>query len=382
MTPLLSIVIPTKDRQKYLIPLLKTLNTFKRNDFEVIIQDNSTNNDEIVEYLNSINDYRFKYHYIKRNLSIIENSNHAVLNSSGKFITFIGDDDGIIPLLLDYIDYIDANNIDALLPKCADYRWPDIKHKYKQLNQNGVVTYYKLNKKATLICPKRELMKSIRSGGFSLFNMPRLYHGVVSKEILEIVYKINGTYFPGPSPDMSSSVSIALNINRCLYVKLPLIISGKGYNSSTGQGLRKLNVKKITDVPWLPEDTLISWDKNIPKIWTGQTIWGESLIRSLDSNGRKDLVEKFNYSALYGNLLAKNPHLYKLIIPYIKLKNILSILFNFLFIVCKRIYCLYSNHIKSKIFKNTIYKKDRLHSINECINYLDSLCINNNFRDV
>ena len=52
MTPLLSIVVPTKNRYIYLFELIKLLASFKRTDFEMVIQDNSTNNKQFIDNIN------------------------------------------------------------------------------------------------------------------------------------------------------------------------------------------------------------------------------------------------------------------------------------------------------------------------------------------
>jgi hypothetical protein len=38
-----------------------------------------------------------------------------------------------------------------------------------------------------------------------------------------------------------------------------------------------------------------------------------------------DLAQAFNYSALYGNLIARNPHLYQIVKPFIRTNNIFQI---------------------------------------------------------
>ena len=49
MKPLLSIIIPTKDRYNTLIPVLEGLvRDFLKSDVEFVIQDNTENNNEIL----------------------------------------------------------------------------------------------------------------------------------------------------------------------------------------------------------------------------------------------------------------------------------------------------------------------------------------------
>ena len=51
MRPLLSIVIPTKNRYFTLINLVEKLLTWDNDDYEVVVQDNSEDNSDIIDFL-------------------------------------------------------------------------------------------------------------------------------------------------------------------------------------------------------------------------------------------------------------------------------------------------------------------------------------------
>ena len=46
---LLSIVVPTKNRYYYLKSLIKLVQSFNSNEIELVVQDNTENNSEILE---------------------------------------------------------------------------------------------------------------------------------------------------------------------------------------------------------------------------------------------------------------------------------------------------------------------------------------------
>ena len=114
MKKLLSIIIPTKERYEYLEKLVELLITFKENNFEIIVQDNSQDNSKFLSYLLKLNDHRVRYFYNKNPLSVIDNCDLAVNNSKGKFICFIGDDDGVLPSIIDCCNWMESQNIDAV----------------------------------------------------------------------------------------------------------------------------------------------------------------------------------------------------------------------------------------------------------------------------
>ena len=124
--PLLSLVVPTKDRYYYLKFLIALVDSFRFNDFEMIIQDNTYDNTEILKYL-EVCQYDFvKYYYTKEQISVKENSDLAILHSSGEYVCFIGDDDGVSRHILKVVKYMRKNGIESLTTINSKYVWPDV----------------------------------------------------------------------------------------------------------------------------------------------------------------------------------------------------------------------------------------------------------------
>ena len=66
---ILSIIIPTKNRTEYLRGCLGFVKKTKRNDYEVIIQDNSDNPTIVREIVDSFHCELIKYYYCGERLS-------------------------------------------------------------------------------------------------------------------------------------------------------------------------------------------------------------------------------------------------------------------------------------------------------------------------
>ena len=103
--PLLSLVIPTKDRYYYLKYLIMLVDSFNFDDFEMVIQDNTCDNLEILKFLEGYQYSFVKYYHTKEQLSVKENSDLAILHSSGEYVCFIGDDDGITRYIVDCVKW-------------------------------------------------------------------------------------------------------------------------------------------------------------------------------------------------------------------------------------------------------------------------------------
>ena len=107
----LSIVIPTKNRQKYCIGAVKQILSLNLKNIEICIQDNS----DTAELKEIFTKKEYKdivvYNYLPGILSFVDNFSHAVALCKGKYICMIGDDDGIMPDIMHAVHYADEMHI-------------------------------------------------------------------------------------------------------------------------------------------------------------------------------------------------------------------------------------------------------------------------------
>lgn len=303
MNPLLSILIPTKDRYSTLIQVLKGLiKDFSYLDVEFIIQDNSVNNDEMLIFVSQLNCEKIKYFHIPSSISVTENCDHAVKNSQGKYLIMIGDDDYVLPTIIDAVNWMYVNEIECLNSNTATYFWPDLSFKYQTgvSNSATLLVSTQVEKKFKKVDAIQELQKVIKSGGTDFANLPRLYHGIVKRTILEKIYSQCQTFFPGPSPDMANSSALAIFTKNYAIYNFPFSISGKSTSSTSGMGVNHTHVGNLDDKPFLDKKLLMQWDKKIPYFWSGDTIYAQSLSHSLRVCNFKATI---NYTRLYAHLL-------------------------------------------------------------------------------
>ncbi len=98
--PLVSICIPTYNRPDYLQRAVASCLAQTMRDFEVVITDNSTN-DESAKRAESWTDPRIRYHRNDGNIGAVASSNRAVSLSKGRYIKFLMDDDLLKPRCLE-----------------------------------------------------------------------------------------------------------------------------------------------------------------------------------------------------------------------------------------------------------------------------------------
>jgi glycosyltransferase involved in cell wall biosynthesis len=357
ISPLLSIVIPTLNRYDTLIPVIESLLTWKYNNFEIIIQDNSTDNSIIINSLILKNkDYRIKYFYTKDRISAIQNCNLAIDNASGEYVCFIGDDDILLPEILNVCSWLSKNHYESMCTLVPLYTWNDMIHSVSVNNGfNGKIILPNFNGHIEDINPIKELNKLIKIGAQNLFKMPRTYQGIVSLNVLHKLKNKTNTYFPGPVPDMSNAVAISLLIEKHCYIDLPLIIAGHSKKSMSGKNSQRLHQGEITSEKSLNIFDSDNWSKKIPFFWSAPTIWAEAAIKSLDKMEQSKYLEKFNYDNVYAScfVYCKKEYFNRIHNSIIYENNILGIIYTYTKVSIKIIQITIlriTNYLKKLIF--------------------------------
>lgn len=307
--PLFSIIIATKNRQKYLLKAVESILEVSDNSFELVIQDNSDKDTLRQDLAKYKDDKRLVYRYTNEAFSFIDNFNASIELSSGEYLCLIGDDDGINPELFEIVKWMKANNIDALTGNlAANYRWantgaPDTLFT-KMTDSTLTVTHFKGD--IFNVDIEDSLKKLMQNGATNYleFYMPKLYHGVVRRSYFEKVREITGEYINGLSPDIYSSVSLACLIKNLVYVDYPITIPGVCAESgSIKEGQKKDHSKKLADAPHFKNRPNYIWSKEVPEIFCVQTIWADSCIAAVRDMGREDLMKYFDKYMLYANMI-------------------------------------------------------------------------------
>lgn len=299
---LLSVIIPTYNRYEYLKGCLDATTTLRSNNFEIIVQDNTEDNKEILEYIKKLEDSRIKYFHIKEHICVSDNCDEAMKHATGKYICMIGDDDTICDSMIAAAQFCAENRIEAVKYLIPGFNWPDMTFVGKKKEAN--LFFREKADGGVEIIDAEEKLINVLLNADGLDFLPRVYHGMVSKACMDRIYLKAGSYFPGPSPDMGNAAAVCLESKKSAFIYDYLIVSGYGYKSARGEGNRQQHYGKLNEKPWLPKDIMERWDHDIPPIFSGETIIADSLTESLCRMGRNDLAKRYNYSSLYAIFLA------------------------------------------------------------------------------
>jgi len=294
--------MPTKNRHEQ---LLRTLKNYQfANDFddcEIVVCDNSdqpVTDGQLFQIKNLINSFVYVYHSGQRNL--IENFNEAIKHSKGKYIILVGDDDFVTPEIFNALVYMDEHKIECAIYDPDRYYWDNCAfHKTSELLGPSKLL---LNRPGLLmiIDPKVELEKSAANGFLTIENMPRAYHGVVSRSVFDAIYEKFGAYIIGGSPDISIATTLSLLNVKTIKWPLALSIYGASHGSGGGMTTSRTHCLPICKATFLDKNFINQWDRRIPYYWSEYTVFPASAIYIYRSF---NFVPKFNLSSIHSTIV-------------------------------------------------------------------------------
>lgn len=311
--PLLSIVISTRNRQKYAISAITSILSISSSDLELVVHDNSDSR-YLEKYIqDNIDDNRLHYNYDATPSPMDKNWNTAVGLASGKYLSLIGDDDCVNPEIIEAARWADMNNIDALKPTISvQYVWPESgisSNLIKNISQNGFLTVRSFSGKIIRVDPEIEQRNVVLGGGINYLEteIPRLYHGIVKRDCINKVRKKTGTFFGGLSPDIFSALSVANFSKNAISIDYPLTIAGISKSSGSAQSARGEHVGNLKDAPHFLYRSNYEWAEVVPRFYSVQTIWADSAVAALKALERDDILEDFNLPLLAAYCVAAHP---------------------------------------------------------------------------
>ena len=301
----ISIVIPTRNRPDYLVDSV-AIALAHCASAEVVVCDNSDTDSLRHLLAEHISGGRVIYEHCAELRSVVQNFEHALSLATGEWLIFIGDDDAIGPGLSEIVEWATQHGVEAVVAYgdtfTTSYYWPGVRSKYYGDAYASRLFVWSFLGKTIPIDGVAELKRvSARLGG-NLGALPRAYHGLVSKSLLDRILKRHGHVFGGVSPDIFSAALIAANSRKSVLVDYPFVIPGTSGVSTAGQGAERSDRAELRQTDHIARfGTGLVWDRRIPEFYAPQTVWAYSLLKALDE--LPDLRIEPAYGRLYARCL-------------------------------------------------------------------------------
>ncbi|MBF0105210.1 MAG: glycosyltransferase family 2 protein [Deltaproteobacteria bacterium] len=234
--PLISVVVPTRNRAKTLKYCLETIVTQSYRNMQIVVSDNFSS-DNTKEVVAAFNDPRITYVRAERPLSMNENYSFALQPVKGDYVTYIGDDDGFLPDAIQYgMNLLQNKKYAALTWRKIDYVWPD----HKVPERRNII----LGQSDPLLLEvngmrKLKLFAAFKEGYNKL---PCIYNSIIKMSVIERVRAENqdGIFFGGVIPDVYSGIALSPFIGDYLQAFFPLTVNGaSSMSSGVMQGLKE-----------------------------------------------------------------------------------------------------------------------------------------------
>jgi hypothetical protein len=226
--PLLSVVIPTLNRPDTLQHAMATLAAQAGVDYEFVIQNNGGNS-EIAALVGALDDPRFRHFATPGVVTMTENWEHALTNASGEYVTFIGDDDGLMPdACAVATSILSRSDVELLSWAPYAYYWPQY---YHAGFRNRLVAAVDYRFTVERIASRDELVR-FYSYQAHYSRLPMIYNSFVRRDVIERARRRLGRYFVGSSPDVTSGIVNAALSESFVRLTRPLSISGLSRHST------------------------------------------------------------------------------------------------------------------------------------------------------
>ena len=302
----LSIVIPTKNRPHYCVPCIESILMFD-NDFELIICD-SSENDGLAKYIETKEDPRLKYVRSNPSYNMTENFSFALNQAQGEYVIMIGDDDGIAKDLFEVVNFCRANDIEAVTSADVylEYNWPDFYSKIDGSKRAGKI-YIKHGERGYMRSNRNKLLSDFkRRYGQGCAHMPRVYHGLVSRALLNKIKSRCGEWFMGVSPDVSFSYLATTCAEKIFVYTGPLSISGSSGGSNAGRSAEGTHKGSLECDPHMKNYKDYIWPDVVPRFFSVESVWAQASLTAIKSQ-EQSYFTGFNFVALYSAMLLKHP---------------------------------------------------------------------------
>lgn len=233
---MLSICIPTRNRQAYAMSAVRQMLLSERRNFEIVLADNSDDPAPLAGFVAEVDDPRVKLLApAGQVLSMRANWERIIPRTSGEWISFIGDDDYLDPELCEVLRVTKklVPNVDALTWGRLYFIWPDAR-KGREITKMPTGSH--------LIGVKKEDM--IRKLFFweDAADRPKcpfgVYHGAVKRTLLDDIRNtFSGQYFGHQIVDYDNICRTLMVANAFVYFERPMSVFGACKESNT-MGLR------------------------------------------------------------------------------------------------------------------------------------------------
>jgi glycosyltransferase involved in cell wall biosynthesis len=213
--PILSILIPTRNRANYLRYAIKSALEIPSSDIEIIVSENYSQ-DNSWDVCKEFADSRLVIGRPGRPLAMHLNWEYLLNQASGEWVYFLGDDDAMMPHVAEYLRYISEK-----YPACEALVTPRAYYFWRGDSRGQIVSAYFDDSEFWV--DSKAFLKRLLDGEDNYLNGPQFYAGGYHRRSLirRVLAIQNGVYFKSVTPDAYSAAMGCIHTASYLRVGMP-----------------------------------------------------------------------------------------------------------------------------------------------------------------
>lgn len=219
--PLFSVVIPTRNRAALLQSALCTVLDQTFDDFEVVVSDNCSA-DETRSVAHDVADRRVRYVRTNTPLSMADSWEFASMHARGRFVTYLSDDDGLHPRLLERV----ANVLRDAAVSTVTWYWAHYLHPdWRQVEHRNTLIVRHFTGRAIEL-DARATVARFFAGDYWIDPLPRLLNSATHRDLIDRVRASVSRFLWPWSPDYAAAIAILGQGGPYVHIDEPLMLAG------------------------------------------------------------------------------------------------------------------------------------------------------------
>jgi glycosyltransferase involved in cell wall biosynthesis len=217
-------IIPTRERCDTLEYSLRTLTQQTYENLQIIVSDNYSQ-DATRDVVRANADPRIRYINTGKRVSMSGNWEFALAHAAEGWVTFLGDDDGLLPGCFEKVnEIIDRTGVRAVKSTYGQYLWPGF------TSDSAGDLEVPLGKGfSQRLC--RSALSLVLQGANSYTTLPMVYNGgFVDLEAVRAA-TFSDRFFLSCIPDVFSAIALSNTLDRYVYSHEPFSINGASRHS-------------------------------------------------------------------------------------------------------------------------------------------------------
>ncbi len=226
--PRFTIVIPTRARADTLVYSLRTATAQDYDGLEILVHE-SGDDAATSEVIRSAGDARVRHVKTIEPVSMTENWERALGCAEGEFITFLGDDDGLLPrACATAARILEDHPAELLTWRPASYYWP----RHVDPASRSRMMLYLGDADVLEEHSSRVALELFYRHRIDYSELPMIYNSFVSRGAVDRASRATGSYFFGAAPDVASGIANAFFSETFLLSGRPLSCAGLSHHST------------------------------------------------------------------------------------------------------------------------------------------------------